>query len=70
MGGHTKQRAGCEEMITTTPDPPKKMKNIQRFISSSIPGSHLAFLGVAVGRCSHHYAWNLGSDGMMRSTIS
>jgi hypothetical protein len=57
-------------MITTTPDPPKKMKNIQLFITASTPGFRPAFLGVAVGHYSHCYAWNLGSDGMMRSITS
>jgi hypothetical protein len=57
-------------MITTTPDSPKEIKDIQCSATASTPGFHLAFLGVAVGQCSRRYAWNLGSDGMTRSTTS
>jgi hypothetical protein len=58
-------------MITTTPDPPQKMKNVQLFTSAPTPNFHLAFLGVAAaGHYSHCYARNLGSDVMMRSITS
>jgi hypothetical protein len=57
-------------MITTIPDPPQKIKNVQLLITAPIPGFHLAFLGAAAGRYSHCYARNLGSGVMMRSTTS